>query len=141
VGRRLILDTNTLIAYERRAIDRTQLADDELSIAGVTVAEFREGAEHADTEARRTQRLAVLTDLLAVVDVLDYTVVTAAEHAKLMAAVRRSGRPRGLHDLIIAAHAAETGRTIVSTDAAARFGDLPGVCAVSPHPPRKGRRR
>ena len=38
--------------------------------------------------------------------------------------------PRGAHDLIIAAHAAETGRTILSRDAKARFGDLAGVSAI-----------
>jgi predicted nucleic acid-binding protein len=37
---------------------------------------------------------------------------------------------RGAHDLIIAAHAAETGRLIVSRDARARFNDLPGVTAI-----------
>ena len=33
-------------------------------------------------------------------------------------------------DLIIAAHAAETGRTVVSKDAKARFNNLPGVTAI-----------
>ena len=49
---------------------------------------------------------------------------------RLLAHVRRSGSPRGAHDLIIAAHAAQTGRTILSRDAKARFGDLPGVTAI-----------
>ena len=43
---------------------------------------------------------------------------------------RRSGSRRGAHDLIIAAHAAQTGRTILSRAAMARFGQLPGVSAV-----------
>jgi tRNA(fMet)-specific endonuclease VapC len=47
-----------------------------------------------------------------------------------MAHVRRSGTPRGAHDLIIAAHAAETGRTVVSRDVKARFNGLPGVAAI-----------
>nr|WP_235433731.1 MULTISPECIES: hypothetical protein [Protofrankia] len=34
------------------------------------------------------------------------------------------------HDLIIAAHAAETGRIVLSRDVKARFTDLPGVLAV-----------
>jgi hypothetical protein len=39
---------------------------------------------------------------------------------------------RQLHrDLVIAAHAAETGRTVVSKDAKARFNDLPGVAAIT----------
>jgi predicted nucleic acid-binding protein len=68
---------------------------------------------------------------LSAVDVLDYTQVTAANHARLLAHVRRTGTPRGAHDMIIAAHAPETGRTIVSRDAKARFDDLPGVSAIS----------
>jgi len=62
--------------------------------------------------------------------VLDYTATTAAHHGRLLAHVRRSGTPRGAHDLIIAAHAAETGRTVLSRDVKARFIDLPGVTAI-----------
>jgi tRNA(fMet)-specific endonuclease VapC len=64
------------------------------------------------------------------VDVLDYTQATAAHHARLLAHVRRSGSPRRAHDMLIAAHAAETGRMILSRDTKARFGDLPGVSAI-----------
>jgi tRNA(fMet)-specific endonuclease VapC len=42
----------------------------------------------------------------------------------------RSGRPRSAHELIIAAHAAETGRLVLTRDAKARFGDLPGITAL-----------
>jgi predicted nucleic acid-binding protein len=45
VGRRLILDTNVLIAYERGTIDRTALDDDELAVAAITMAEYRVGIE------------------------------------------------------------------------------------------------
>jgi predicted nucleic acid-binding protein len=55
---------------------------------------------------------------------------TAAHHARLIAYVRRTGTPRGAHDLIIAAHAAESGRTVLSLDAKARFGSLPGVITI-----------
>lgn len=62
--------------------------------------------------------------------VLDYTEHTAAQHARLLAFVRRAGSPRGAHDLIIAAHAAQTGRSVVSGDAHATFGGLPGVSTM-----------
>jgi predicted nucleic acid-binding protein len=52
VGRRLILDTNVLIAYERGTINRAALDDDELAIASVSVAEYRVGIELADTPER-----------------------------------------------------------------------------------------
>jgi len=64
--------------------------------------------------------------------VLDYTPVTAAHHARLLAHVRRSGSPRGAHDLIIAAHAAETARLVLTRDSKARFSDLPGITAIDP---------
>jgi tRNA(fMet)-specific endonuclease VapC len=131
VGRRLILDTNVLIAYERGTIDRSSLDADELAIASVSVAEYRVGIELADSASRAADRArAALAAIMSAVDVLDYTQATAAHHGRLLAHLRRSGTPRGAHDLIIAAHAVETGRTIMSRDAKARFGDLPGVCAI-----------
>jgi tRNA(fMet)-specific endonuclease VapC len=132
MGRRLILDTNVLIAYERGTIDRAALDEDELAIASVSVAEYRVGIELADTPERAAERARALTTITSVVDVLDYTATTAAYHGRLLAHVRRSGTPRGAHDLIIAAHAAETGRTVVSKDVKARFSDLPGVTAIAP---------
>jgi tRNA(fMet)-specific endonuclease VapC len=56
VGRRLILDTNVVIAYERGTIDRSSLDDDELAIASVSVAEYRAGIELADTASRAAER-------------------------------------------------------------------------------------
>lgn len=130
MGRHLILDTNVLIAYERETMDRTSLDDDELAVAAVSIAEYRVGVELADSAARAADRARALAVITAVVDVLDYTEATAVQHARLIAHTRRTGVPRGAHDLLIAAHAAQTGRTILSFDAKARFADLPGVLAV-----------
>ncbi|MBD3941217.1 PIN domain-containing protein [Microbacterium sp. NEAU-LLC] len=127
MARRLILDTNVLIAFERGSIDRTAFDDDEVAVAAVTVAEFRVGIELAATVAQAAARARFVDAVVDTVDVLDYTTATAAEHARLLAHTHRLGRARGAHDLIIAAHAAESGRMIVSRDANARFGDLPGV--------------
>ena len=131
MGRRLILDTNVLIAYERETIDRAAFDEDELAIASVSVAEYRVGIELADTAERAAERARALAVIVSVIDVMDYTAATAAYHGRLLAHVRRSGTPRGAHDLIIAAHAAETGRTVVSTDVKARFDNLPGVTVIS----------
>ena len=129
MGRRLILDTNILIAYERGTIDRAALDNDELAIAAVTLAEYRVGIELADSAQRAADRARALAAITSVVDVLDYTDATAAHHARLLAHTRRIGSRRGAHDLIIAAHAVETGRIVLSGDAKARFNDLPGVFA------------
>ena len=131
MGRRLILDTNVVIAYERETIDRSALDDDELAIAAVSVAEYRVGIEMADTAERAADRARALAVITSAVEVLDYTQATATHHGRLLAHVRRTGAPRAAHDLIIAAHGAETGRIILSRDAKARFSELPGVSALN----------
>ena len=131
MGRRLILDTNVLIAYERGTVDRAVLDGDELAIAAVSVAEYRVGSELADTPERAADRARALVAITSAVDVLDYGEVTAAYHARLIAHARRVGKPRGAHDLIIAAHALQSDRIILSFDANARFADLPGVSATA----------
>jgi predicted nucleic acid-binding protein len=131
MGRRLILDTNVLIAYERGTIDRARLDEDDLAISAVSVAEYRVGIELADTPERAADRARALVAIMSAVNVLDYTEATAAHHARLIAHARRVGKPRGAHDLIIAAHALQSGRIILTFDANARFGDLPGVSATA----------
>ena len=132
MGRRLILDTNILIAYERGTIDRSAFDEDELAVASISIAEYRTGIELADTPERAAERARALATITSVIDVLDYTQVTAAHQARLLAHVRKSGTPRGAHDLIIAAHAAESGRLVLTRDAKARFGGMPGVTAIDP---------
>jgi tRNA(fMet)-specific endonuclease VapC len=131
VGRRLILDTNVLIAYERETVDRAALDDDELAVAAVSIAEYRVGIELADTAERAADRARALAAITSAMDVLDYTEATAACHARLIAHARRAGKPRGVHDLVIAAHALQSDRIILTFDANARFGDLPGVSATA----------
>jgi tRNA(fMet)-specific endonuclease VapC len=130
VGRRLILDTNILIEYEKGSFDRYALDEDELAVAAVTVAEYRVGIELAPSARRAADRARALAAITSVVDVLDYTDLTAVHHARLLAHTRRIGARRGAHDLIIAAHAAETGRAVLTRDVRARFGELPGVLVV-----------
>ena len=130
MGRRLILDTNVLIAYERGTIDRAALDADELAVAAVSIAEYRVGIELADTPERAADRARAIVAITSAVDVLDYTDATAAYHARLIAHARRTGTPRGAHDLIIAAHALQSDRIVLTFDAKARFGGLPGVSAT-----------
>lgn len=131
MGRRLILDTNILIAYERGTIDQTTLDEDELAVASISITEYRAGIELADTPEHAAGRARALAAIMSVIDVLDYTQTTAAHHGRLLAHLRKSGTTRSAHDLIIAAHAAETRRTIMTRDAKARFGDLPGINATN----------
>lgn len=128
---RLILDTSVLIDAERqgRHLDRLIADEDDVAIAAVTAAELLVGVELAD-DARRPGRAAFVRSVLDTVPVEDYDVTVARTHATLLAHVRRTGRPRGAHDLIIAATAAARDRLVVSADSAA-FADLPGVAVRS----------
>lgn len=139
MGRKLILDTGTIIAAERRevALDAFGHGDDP-AMAAVSVAELLMGVEMAD-ERRRADRRRFVDRALELIPVIDYTAEIAGVHARLLAHVRRSGRGRGDHDLIIAATAAAENRLLVTTDKAARFAELPGVeCLVMP--PNQGGR-
>lgn len=133
---RLILDTTVLIAAERsgRALDRIIADDDDVAIAAITAAELLVGVELADDRHRST-RAAFVRSVLDTVPVEDYDTAVAREHASLLAHVRRSGRPRGAHDLVIAATAVTRDRIVVSNDAAA-YADLPRVTVRDPRQAR-----
>jgi tRNA(fMet)-specific endonuclease VapC len=126
----LILDTGVLVAAVRGRLDPSAYAEeDDVVIPAVVLAEYLTGVELDEDPARAAAQRAFLDELLAVLPVADYTSVVADHHAALLAYVRRDGRPRGAHDLIIAATARATGRLLVTTDQRAGFADLPGVQA------------
>jgi tRNA(fMet)-specific endonuclease VapC len=124
----LLLDTSFLIDAERRdsALDTVIHDDDDVAIAAVTVAELLVGVELAKGKARRAKREVFVNGILAALPVIAYDDEIARAHAELLVAVRRAGWPRGAHDLMIAATARATGRTVVTGDRSA-FSDLPGV--------------
>lgn len=128
---RLILDTSVLVAAERGRlpIDKMLDEEDDPGIAAITVAELLAGVL-VDAERQAAQR-ARIEQLLSVLAIESYDVEVARVHADLMIAARRPGRPRGAHDLIIAATARATGRTVVTLDRAG-FDDLPGVAVRVP---------
>jgi tRNA(fMet)-specific endonuclease VapC len=132
VSRRLILDTGVLIAVERGklTIDSVVDEDDDVAIAATTVAELMVGVELA-AEDHRQRRQDLVDDLLSVMPIEQYGHGTARVHARLLAHVKRAGKPRGAHDLIIAATAVATGRSVLTSDTAADWTELPEVTAVS----------
>ncbi|MCL1800965.1 MAG: PIN domain-containing protein [Promicromonosporaceae bacterium] len=132
MGRRLIVDTTALIEFERTQTIRGLRPSDDVAIAPVSLAEFYRGVVAAPNERIRIRRREFYDQLSSGESfrLLHYTPATAEEHGELLAFVNMVGQPRGPYDLIIAAHARETGRHIHSCDAKARFGDLPGVSTI-----------
>ena len=122
-----MLDTTFLIDAERAGdeLDEIIADDDDVAIAAITVAELLVGVESAHGK-KRAERQTFVDDIVATLEVLPYDLDVSAAHALLLVAVRRQGLPRGAHDLIIAATARASGRTVVTVDATA-FENLPDV--------------
>lgn len=108
----LLHDTTFLIDAERGGIvlDGAIDDDDNVAIAAVTVAELIAGVKLASPK-QRTTRQAYADAIIGALPIITYDRHVAFEHAELLAAVRGQGRPRGAHDLLIAATARATNRT------------------------------
>ncbi len=128
---RLILDTSILIAAERGSVNLAGAAggDADAALPAIAVAEYLAGVHLAATEQQRQTCQAFLERALDALPVEKYTQRVAVRHGELLALARRSGTTRGAHDLIIAATALATGRTILTVDDRARFHELPQVPA------------
>lgn len=81
--------------------------------------------------SRRAQRLSFLHRALEIAPLIPYDYDVAQAHAELLAYTRRGGTPRGSLDLIIAATALATERTVVTLDRKG-FEGLPGVSVWTP---------
>jgi tRNA(fMet)-specific endonuclease VapC len=122
-----LLDTTYLVDADRSgaALDAVIEDEDDVAIAAVTLAELLVGVELSAGRAR-IERRHFVDEVRTTIPIVNYDNVVASSHAQLLIATRRQGRPRGAHDLIIAASARATEREIVSADTSA-FEDLPGV--------------
>lgn len=127
---RLILDTGILVAGARGRLDLDILGTgDDVALPAIALAEYLAGVTRIRDLGHRQRQVAFLDAVRAVVPVADYTPAVAEHHAALLAHVQTFGVPRGAHDLIIAATARATGRTVLTTDAKAQFDQLPEVTA------------
>ena len=127
----MILDTTVLVDAERGGDALVEVIDDgdDVAVAAVTVAELKVGVRLAKGR-RRNKRERFVEAILDAVSIEPYDLDVADAHADLLAHVRRTGTPRGAHDLIIAATARAQNRQVVSTDQRA-FAELPGVSVAS----------
>lgn len=116
---------------ERRGDSLEKVIDDgdDVAVAAITVAELRVGVQMAKGR-RREKRGRFVAAVLDAVSIEPYDLNVADAHAALLAHVRRTGTPRGAHDLIIAATARAQERQVVSSDQSG-FDGLPGVSLAS----------
>jgi tRNA(fMet)-specific endonuclease VapC len=114
---RYLLDTNICIDVIKRRpeslLDRFNENASHLAISAITLAELLHGAEKS-SQPQRT--LSVVEDFCSRLDVLDYGAKAAQHYGQIRSALERRGRPIGVNDLHIAAHARSEGLTLVSNN-------------------------
>jgi tRNA(fMet)-specific endonuclease VapC len=128
---RLILDTSILIQAERgegELLESLGEADD-VAISALSVAELQVGVRLTKGSRQREAHEEFIASVLDAISVETYDLEVATAHAELIAHVRRTGRPRGAYDLIIAATALARNREVVTLDRRG-FVDLPGVAVT-----------
>lgn len=125
---RYLVDTNWLIDFLRGSAPAISLLEslksDGIAISVITYAELLEGVlsyKAPGQKARETD----LRNLGTWIDVVPVDRAIAERLAEIRSSLRRSGRPIGDFDLIIAATAISRGLTLVTRDRS--FGRVPGL--------------
>jgi tRNA(fMet)-specific endonuclease VapC len=94
-----------------------------MAISAVTLSELFHGAEKS---AKVAQNLAVVEEFASLLEVLPYTAKASQHYGAIRSALERVGRPIGVNDLHIAAHARSEGLTLV-TNNLGEFERVPGL--------------
>jgi tRNA(fMet)-specific endonuclease VapC len=122
-----LLDTNiVLYVIKRRPIEVMGVFNENagrMAISAVTLSELFHGAEKS---ARVAQNLAVVEEFASLLEVLPYSAKASQHYGAISAALEKVGRPIGVNDLHIAAHARSEGLTLV-TNKLGEFKRVPGL--------------
>ena len=122
-----LLDTNIVIyVIKRRPIEAMGVFNENagrMAISAVTLSELFHGAEKS---ARVAQNLAVVEEFASLLEVLPYSAKASQHYGAVRAALEKVGRPIGVNDLHIAAHARSEGLTLV-TNKLGEFKRVPGL--------------
>lgn len=122
-----LLDTNIVIyVIKQRPIAALEVFNrhkGHMAISSITLAELVHGSEKSQFPARN---LNVLEDFCSRLAVLPYTPEAAYHYGSIRAVLENAGRPIGVNDLHIAAHARSQGLTLV-TNNAREFERVPGL--------------
>ena len=115
---RYMLDTNIISDLIRnpqgKAAKRVaKVGEDNVCTSIIVAAELRYGCAKSGSE----RLLKAVEDLLGEIAVLPFDVPADAEYGGIRSALEAAGKPIGSNDLLIAAHAAATGATIVTANA------------------------
>jgi tRNA(fMet)-specific endonuclease VapC len=124
---KFLLDTNIVIyVIKRRPIEVMGVFNENagrMAISAVTLSGLFHGAEKS---ARVAQNLAVVEEFASLLEVLPYSAKASQHYGAIRAALEKVGRPIGVNDLHIAAHARSEGLTLV-TNHLSEFKRVPGL--------------
>ena len=122
-----LLDTNIVIyVIKRRPIEVMAVFNENagrMAISAITMSELFHGAEKS---AKIAQNLAVVEEFASLLEVLPYSAKASQHYGAIRTALEKAGRPIGINDLHIAAHARSEGLTLV-TNNLAEFERVPGL--------------
>ncbi|MDG0855103.1 type II toxin-antitoxin system tRNA(fMet)-specific endonuclease VapC [Roseateles puraquae] len=122
-----LLDTNFVIyVIKRRPIEVMGLFNENagrMAMSAVTLSELYHGAEKS---AKVAQNLAVVEEFASLIEVLPYGPRASPHYGSIRSALEKIGRPIGVNDLHIAAHARSEGLTLV-TNNVGEFERVPGL--------------
>lgn len=122
-----LLDTNIVIYVIKRRPPEVRETFNQhhgrMAISAITLAELIHGAEKSEYASRN---LDVVEDFCSRLSVLAYPPEAAYHYGSIRAELERQGRPIGVNDLHIAAHARSCGLTVV-TNNLAEFERVPGL--------------
>ncbi|OGB18902.1 MAG: plasmid maintenance protein [Burkholderiales bacterium RIFCSPLOWO2_12_67_14] len=122
-----LLDTNIVIyVIKRRPVEVMNVFNqnaERMAISAITLSELYHGAEKS---AKLAQNLAVVEEFASLLEVLPYGAKASQHYGAIRAELERAGRPIGVNDLHIAAHARSEGLTLV-TNNMGEFERVPGL--------------
>ena len=124
---KFLLDTNIVIyVIKRRPIEAMGVFNDNagrMAISAITLSELFHGAEKS---AKVAQNLAAVEEFASLLEVLPYSAKASQHYGAIRSALEKAGRPIGVNDLHIAAHARSEGLTLV-TNNLGEFDRVPGL--------------
>jgi tRNA(fMet)-specific endonuclease VapC len=122
-----LLDTNIAIyVIKRRPVEVMGVFNQNagrMALSAITLSELYHGAEKS---AKVAQNLAVVEEFASLLQVLPYTAKASLHYGAIRTALEKTGRPIGVNDLHIAAHARSEGLTVV-TNNVGEFERVPGL--------------
>lgn len=122
-----LLDTNIVIyVIKRRPLEVMGVFNENtgrMAISSITLSELYHGAEKS---AKVAQNRAVVEEFASMLEVLPYSAKASQHYGAIRSELEKAGRPIGVNDLHIAAHARSEGLTLV-TNNVGEFERVPGL--------------